>query len=87
MANIRALKRDINYELSGVIEACYAWQVSHPDEADKAERIIDAAIESFDSLIAKVNDKKVENKKQHFKAIIKDLEKSTESLMKKLVKL
>lgn len=87
MANIRDLKRDINYELSSVIEECYMWQLSHPDKADKAEKIIDAAIESFDSLIAKVNDKKVDNKKQHFKTIVKDLQKSTEALMKKLVKL
>ena len=31
--------------------------------------------------------KEIENKKAHFQAITKDLNKSTESLMKKLVKL
>jgi hypothetical protein len=87
MGNIRDLKKTINYELSVVIEECYAWQMDNADKADKAERIIDAAIESFDELIAKVNLKGVDNKKAHFQAITKELNKSTDSLMKKLVKL
>jgi len=87
MATIRDLKKTINYELSGVIEECYAWQLANADNAEKAERIIDSAIASFDELIARVNDNKVENKKAHLQLVIKDLHKSTNSLMKKLVKL
>lgn len=87
MATIRDLKKTINYELSGVIEECYVWQLSNVEIADKAEKIIDAAIESFDMLIARVNEKDVENKKKHIQSVIKDLNKSTGSLMKKLVKL
>ncbi len=87
MATIRELKKTINYELSGVIEECYVWQLSNAEKSDKAEKIIDAAIESFDMLIARVNEKKLKNKKKHFQSIVKDLRKSTDSLMKKLVKL
>ncbi len=87
MPNIRDLKKTINYELSSVIEECYAWQLANADKADKAEKIIDAAIESFDSLVERVNTRGIEDKKAHFQAITKDLTKSTESLMKKLVKL
>ncbi len=87
MATIRDLKKTINYELSGVIEECYVWQLENADKAEKAEKIIDAAIESFDMLIARVNEKKVENKKVHLQSVVKDLNKSTGSLMKKLVKL
>ncbi len=87
MATIRELKKTINYELSGVIEECYVWQLSNAEKSDKAEKIIDAAIESFDMLIARVNEKKLKNKKKHFQSIEKDLHKSTDSLMKKLVKL
>jgi len=87
MPNIRDLKKTINYELSGVIEECYAWQLTNFENAEKAEKIIDAAIESFDALIGRVNTRGIENKKAHFQAITKDLSKSTESLMKKLVKL
>ena len=87
MATIRDLKKTINYELSGVIEECYLWQLTNGDKADKAEKIIDAAIESFDQLIVKVNEKKVKNQKAHFQSVTKDLRKTTDSLMKKLVKL
>jgi len=87
MATIRDLKKQINYDLSGVIEECYVWQLSNADQAEKAEKIIDTAIASFDTLIAKVNEKNVENKKAHFQSVIKDLHKTTDSLMKKLVKL
>lgn len=87
MGNIRDLKKTINYELSSVIEECYAWQLTNSDKAEKAEKIIDAAIDSFDVLIARVNLKGIDDKKAHFQAITKDLTKSTESLMKKLVKL
>ena len=68
MANIRDLKKDINYVLGDIIEAVYIWELTHPSKDDKkAESIIDEAISTFDELILKVNDKKVGNKKQHFK--------------------
>jgi len=87
MATIRDLKKTINYELSGIIEECYTWQLANSDQAEKAEKIIDAAIASFDDLIARVNDRSVENKKLQLQGVTKDLFKSTDSLMKKLVKL
>ena len=61
MPTIKDLKKTINHELSGVIEECYAWQLTNDKNAEKAEKIIDAAIESFDALIARVNVKGVEN--------------------------
>jgi len=87
MAAIRDLKKRINYELSEVIEECYVWQLENADKADKAEKIIDVAITTFDELIVKVNKKDVENQKSHFQEVTKDLHKATDSLMKKLVKL
>jgi len=87
MATIRDLKKTINYELSSVIEECYVWQLTNADHADKAEKIIDEAIETFDNLIVKVNDKSVENKKAHFNGLTEELYKTSDKLMKKLVKL
>ncbi len=66
MATIRELKKTINYELSEVIEECYVWQLSNAEKSEKAEKIIDAAIESFDILIARVNEKQLKNKKNIF---------------------
>ena len=85
MANIRDLKKDINYVLGDIIEAVYIWELTNPSKDDKkAESIIDEAISTFDELILKVNDKNVENKKQHFKAINADLEEKGRKLIEKI---
>ena len=88
MASIKNLKKDINYVLSDIIEECYVWQLVNSDKkANKAEKIIDEAIAVFDNLVAKINTKKVENKKKHFAAINKELEKKASGLLAKLDKL
>ena len=87
MASIKNLKKDLNYIYSDIIEDCYVWQLENSEKADKAESIIDDAIASFDELVAKVNDKKVENIKAHFKGIVDELEKSVAKLQAKLAKL
>jgi len=88
MSSIRNLKKDINYVLSDIIEECYVWQLSNSDKkTDKSEKIIDEAIAVFDDLIAKVNTKKVANRKKHFKTISKELEKKAVSLLGKIEKL
>ncbi len=85
MANIRDLKKDINYVVGDIIEAVYIWELTNPSKDDKkAEAIIDEAILTFDELIVKVNDKKAENKKQHFKAIHSELEDKGRKLIEKI---
>ncbi|MEZ4797457.1 MAG: hypothetical protein R2785_09830 [Flavobacteriaceae bacterium] len=88
MANVRNLKKDINYVLGDIIEAVYVWEYTNTDkDTKKSEAIIDEAIETFDELIAKVNDKSVENKKAHFKSINQELEKRGRALIEKINKL
>ena len=89
MASVKNLKKDINYVLSDIIEECYLWQMLQEDakKADKAEKIIDEAILTFDELIEKVHTKEIENKKIHFKAISAELEKKATSLLSKIEKL
>ena len=85
MANVRTLKKDINYVLGDIIEAVYIWEMStvgKPTEASSA--IIDEAIEKFDGLIVKVNQKNVENKKAYFKQIYSELEDSANQLVDKI---
>ena len=78
MANVRDLKKDINYVLGDIIELVYNINT------DKSEAIIDEAIETFDELIAKVNNKNVENPKAHFKAIKQELEDKGKALIEKI---
>ncbi|MBO3097290.1 hypothetical protein [Gelidibacter pelagius] len=85
MANVRDLKKDINYVLGDIIEAAYVWEYAHTGkDTKKTEAIVDEAINTFDELIAKVNEKKVENKKAHFKAINAELETKGQALIEKI---
>ncbi|WP_341216510.1 hypothetical protein [uncultured Wocania sp.] len=88
MANVRNLKKDINYVLGDIIEAVYVWEYANTDkDTKKSEAIIDEAIETFDILIAKINAKDVENPKAHFKAINAELEEKGRALIEKINKL
>ena len=88
MANIRNLKKDINYVLGDIIEAVYIWEYSNTSkDTKKSEAIIDDAISTFDELIAKVNESDIENKKTHFKSIQKDLEEKGRALIDRINKL
>ena len=88
MANKRDLKKDINYVLGDIIEAVYIWELANAEKPTKqSEAIIDEAIATFDELITRVNDRNVEDKKAHFKAINNDLESKGISLIDKINKL
>ncbi len=88
MANVRNLKKDINYVLGDIIEAVYVWEYANTDkDTKKSEAIIDEAIATFDELIAKVNASGVENAKAHFKAIKDELETKGRTLIDKVNKL
>ena len=85
MANVKTLKKDINYVLGDIIEAVYLWEMStsgKPTESSNA--LIDEAIMTFDTLITKVNAKNVEDKKKHFKEINTELEESARKLVEKI---
>ncbi len=83
MASIKNLKKDINYVLGDVIE--YALDVSIlKNQTQQGEAIVDEAIETFDSLIAKVNAKNIENKKAHYKSINTELETRAKALVEKV---
>lgn len=85
MANVRTLKKDINFVLGDIIEAVYIWELSTSGKpTDESQAIIDEAIAQFDTLITRVNDKKVENKKVHFKTIYSDLEGTANQLVEKI---
>ena len=85
MASVKNLKKDINFVLGDIIEAVYLYEMAttgKPTEATNA--VIDEAITSFDSLIAKVNIRKVDNKKAHFKQINIELEQTANQLVEKI---
>jgi len=88
MASIRDLKKDINYVLGDIIEAVYEWELENPgSDTKKSNAIIDEAIATFDELIAKVSDRKVENRSSFLKSINTELESKGNALIEKVNKL
>lgn len=88
MASKKNLKRDLNYVMGDIIEAAYVYQIANPKEnTAKSEEIVDEAITAFDGFIAKINDKKVENKGKHLEEVNKEIETKAKSLIEKLNKL
>ena len=85
MANVKNLKKDINYVLGDIIEAVYLHEMTTSGKpTTESNALIDEAIAVFDSLITKVNAKKVEDKKSHFKQINVELEQAANQLVAKI---
>ena len=85
MANVRDLKKEINYVLGDIIDAVYEWELENANKGTtKSEAIIDESIKTYDDLIAKVNSRDVENKKAHFNSIRQELETKGRALVDKV---
>lgn len=85
MANVRNLKKDINFVLGDIIEAVYLVEMTSTGApTEQTNALIEEAIASFDNLMTKVNAKDVENKKAHFKQINIDLEETANQLITKI---
>ena len=71
--------------MGDIIDAAYLHQMANPKEdTKKSEAIVDEAIAEYDVLVARINQKNVENKRQHFNDIKKDLEVKAEALVDKI---
>ncbi|TXN34251.1 hypothetical protein FVB32_17140 [Flagellimonas hymeniacidonis] len=88
MANIRDLKKDVNFVLGDIIEAVYIWEAgSNNKDSEEGSVIIDKAIAVFDELMSKIHSKNVDNAKAHFKTIRVQLEEKATELVEELNKL
>ncbi|MBC7000416.1 hypothetical protein [Cytophaga sp. FL35] len=85
MASVKNLKKDINNVLGDIIEAVYIVDDSKNNVVSKeGEGIIDETISTFDELIAKVNDRTVENRQKHLKNVRAELETKATGLVEKV---
>jgi hypothetical protein len=85
MASVKHLKQDINYVLGDIIEAAMIHQAAHPDQDHSAsEKVIDDSINTFDKLIARVNDRSVDNRRAHLKQVRQDLESEGRALIERV---
>ena len=85
MANVKNLKKDINYVLGDIIEAVYLYELTTTGKpTEETNALIDEAIAAFDALIEKEKKKNVESKKAHFKQINLELEQTANQLIAKI---
>jgi len=85
MASVKNLKKEINYVLGDIINIVYIWEMTttgKPTEASDA--LLDDIMDTFDSLMTRISEKKVENKKLHFKQIRKDFEDAANQFVAKV---
>ncbi len=88
MASVRGLKKEVNNVLGDIIEAVYIVEAaSGKGDTKEGAKIIDGAINVFDDLIVKINDRKVENRKAHLNAVRDELEKKAQGLVDQINKL
>jgi len=88
MASVKNFKKEINYILSDIIEECYICQLTGDDKvSDKADKIINEAITTFDDIIVRLHEKNVDNKKKHYQSIRAELSEKSDKMMKKIEKL
>lgn len=83
MASIRNLKKDLNNIIGEIIQNINSWELENPEkDQKKSEKLVDKCFSFFDSLIEKINQKDISNKKTHFKKISLELTKKAEELVK-----
>jgi hypothetical protein len=85
MASIKNLKKDINFVMGDIIEAVYIHEMTTTGKpTEQSNALIDEAIATFDTLISKVNDKKVDKRQAHLKQVEKELETAAIQLVEKV---
>ena len=92
MANIRNLKKDIDYLVEEVISDCYTFMYLHGEEKkDEAVKLIEEIVTNRNELIQRANNpaKDLDKKliKKHYKDIYNDLLSSVDNSFSKLSEL
>lgn len=84
---LKDIKKDIEYLLGEFIDDCSLFMAFNPDcNQENLAKLIDEAVDTYNSLKDKVNAKVEGNKKAYFDGIRKELSDSLDSLCEKLSK-
>lgn len=91
MANIKDLKKDINFLMEEVIETCFIhYQLSGetPEKRNEIDQIIDDIIVTRNNLIYKINNPEADSKKspgkKFYNEILDEMMKKTNEAFEKL---
>lgn len=86
--NLRDIKKDIEYLVGEFIDDCSLFMAFNPERGseDGLAKIIDEAVDLYNDLKDKVNDKVEGNKKAYYNGIRKELVDGLDKLCEKLSK-
>ncbi len=88
MANLRVVKKDIDFLLTEVISDCWAFIYTNPDKkSEEAIEVISDAVELRNNLYTRVNHPDKGSVKASYKAINQDLLKGADGLFVRISKL
>jgi hypothetical protein len=81
MANLRKIKKDIDFLINEVISDCYLFLSFHPGgKEDEVRNILLEAVNLRNNLYDRVNTAPSDGRRQHYVAISKDLIKEVDRL-------
>jgi hypothetical protein len=81
MANLRKIKKDIDYLVDEVVTDCYMYLYFNPNKnVEGVEKILLAAVNLRNNLYDKVNTTPEKNVKQYYKSISKELLEGIDAL-------
>jgi hypothetical protein len=88
MANIRDLKKDINFLTSEMITECMVFEHYHPKEVAKSDEVIQLIVDKRNELIDKINNPSEEARKaglkKYYSVVVKDMYQNFVTLLDKL---
>lgn len=85
MASIKNLKRDVHYAFGDIIDAVFLAELfSGKQGSPQGEEIVREAVDSFDTFMQKINDKKVADRGTFLKSVNKEFTKKVEELIEKV---
>ncbi len=88
MANLRTIKKDIDFLVEEIISDCYLFLNFHPGKKeDEVEAILLEAVNLRNDLFERVNAAPKEKVKQHYAKISKDLLEGVDKLFGKISEL
>lgn len=85
MASVKNLKKEINYVLGDLVNIVYVWEMTNGGKpTEGTDEIVDGIYDQYDEFLTKINNKKVENKKAHYKQIRRDFEDAANQIVAKI---
>jgi hypothetical protein len=85
MASVKNLKKEINYVLGDLVNIVYLWEMTNGGKPTAStDALVDEIYENYDNFVSQIRNRKVENKKAHYKQIRKDYEAAANQIVAKI---